>query len=90
MVFNLAVIVIMAILISTFAISNSGPVTVSLVFYQVKDVSLAIVILVSVLSGIIFAGILGLYQKVKDGIRIYRLESELKQRTEQDTPQINN
>jgi uncharacterized integral membrane protein len=76
--FNLAVILISSIVITAFAVANSGTVIVNLIFWQSQQMSLSIVILVSVLIGFSFAGILALYQKVKDSLKIYSLQSKLR------------
>ena len=61
-----------------FAVANSTPVCVNLVFWQVQQVSLAIVILVSVLLGVIFTGTLVFYQRFKDNIKIHTLENKIR------------
>ena len=76
--FNLTVILISSIVITAFAVANSGTVVVNLVFWQSQQMSLSIVILVSVLIGFSFAGILALYQKIKDSLKIYNLEARLR------------
>ena len=76
--FNLSVILVSSIVITAFAVANSAPVIVNLIFWQSQQMSLSIVILVSVLIGFSFAGILALYQKIKDSLRIYNLEARLR------------
>ena len=76
--FNLAVILISSIVITAFAVANSGTVVVNLIFWQSQQMSLSIVILVSVLTGFSFAGILALYQKIRDSLKIHNLESRLR------------
>ena len=76
--FNLIVILISSIVITAFAVANSGTVIVNLIFWQSQQMSLSIVILVSVLIGFSFAGILALYQKIKDSLKIYNLEAKLR------------
>lgn len=90
--FNLIVIIIFSIIIAAFAISNSTIVSVNFIFWQTQQASLAIVILVSTLIGVIFAGILGLYQKAKDTLKIYDLERKLREsrRSEEFPPKSNN
>ena len=85
--FNLAVILISSIVITAFAVANSGTVIVNLIFWQSQQMSLSIVILVSVLIGFSFAGILALYQKIKDSLRIYNLESRLRKSSDQLPPE---
>ncbi|MEK7377202.1 MAG: LapA family protein [Candidatus Margulisiibacteriota bacterium] len=76
--FNLSVILILSIIITAFAVANSAPVIVNLIFWQSQQMSLSIVILVSVLIGFSFAGILALYQKIKDSLKIRNLESRIR------------
>ena len=76
--FNLSVILISSIVITAFAVANSAPVIVNLIFWQSQQMSLSIVILVSVLIGFSFAGILALYQKIKDTLKIHNLESRIR------------
>jgi uncharacterized integral membrane protein len=79
MIFNTFIILLLSIIVAIFAVSNSAAVSVNLVFWQANQVSLAIVILVSALIGIIFVGLIYLYQKIKDGLHIFRLESKIKE-----------
>lgn len=85
--FNLTVILISSIVITAFAVANSGTVIVNLIFWQSQQMSLSIVILVSVLIGFAFAGILALYQKIRDSLKIYNLESRLRKSQDQLPPE---
>ena len=79
MFFNLFVILALAIIVAMFTISNAVPVTVGLIFWKSQQVSLAVVILVSVMIGVIFTAAIALYQKIKDGIKIYQLEKRIRE-----------
>ena len=78
MIFNLIVILTLSVLVTMFAVSNSSAVSVNLILWQTQQVSLAIVILVSVLIGVIFTGAIALYTKISDSWKIYGLESKLR------------
>ena len=51
---------LIAILIAAFASINSTPVSINLFFWQAPEVSLALVMLISVLVGVILSAVLGL------------------------------
>ena len=85
MVFNLFVILLLAVIVTIFAVSNSAVVAVNLIFWQAPQVSLAIVILVSALLGVIFAGSIGAYEKTKDHWKIFRLEAKIKELQERSS-----
>ena len=51
---------LIAILIAAFASINSTPVSINLFFWQAPEVSLALIVLISVLVGVILAAVLGL------------------------------
>ena len=79
MIFNLVVLLSLAIIVTVFAVSNSGAVTVNLILWQAQQVSLAVVIMVSVLAGVIFTAAIALYQKFSDAWKIYQLEGRVKE-----------
>lgn len=79
MIFNLIVVLTLSILVTMFAVSNSAAVSVNLILWQTQQVSLAIVILVSVLIGVMFTGVIALYTKISDSMKIFRLESKLRE-----------
>lgn len=79
MIFNLVVLIVALSAVALFAVTNASAVSVSLIFWQLKDVSLAIVILSSVAVGIVLTGILAIYQKISDRIKIRSLESKVKE-----------
>ena len=70
--------------VTAFAVANSTPVSVNLIFWQSRQMSLSIVILVSVLTGFSFAGLLALYQKVKDLLKMADLEAKLRRAQQQN------
>ncbi|MBN2058145.1 MAG: LapA family protein [Candidatus Saganbacteria bacterium] len=68
--------ILIAILIATFASLNSTSVSVNLLFWKAPEISLALVVLFSVLGGVIIAGLFGLPQYLKTKKRIKELESQ--------------
>lgn len=68
---------IFAIFITAFVLQNAGVITVSFVFMQVQT-SLAIVIIVSILVGVICTGIIAVLEQARSGKRIGELEKKLK------------
>ena len=87
--FNIFVILSVSVAVTAFAVANSTPVSVNLIFWQSREMSLSIVILVSVLAGFSFAGLLALYQKIRDLLKIADLETKLrraKQENQGDEP----
>ena len=79
MIMNLTVLLVLAIAVALFAVANSSAVIINLILWQSQQVSLAIVILVSVLSGFIAAGVIAVLQKIRDGLKIKQLESKIKE-----------
>ncbi len=79
MIFNLVVLLAALAVVALFAVTNASAVSVNLIFWQVKDASLAIVLLSSVGVGVLLAGIAALYQKINDRIKIRSLESKVKE-----------
>ncbi|MFA5103830.1 MAG: LapA family protein [Candidatus Margulisiibacteriota bacterium] len=79
MIFNLVILLVALSAVASFVAINASSVSVSLIFWQFKDVSLAIVVLSAVAVGIILAGIVAVYQKINDHIKIRSLESKVKE-----------
>lgn len=79
MIFNLLVILALSVIVTFFAVANSATVSVNLIFWQTQQVSLAIVILVSTLFGVVFTGMIAFYQAVRDRWKIYQLEARLRE-----------
>jgi len=79
MIMNLTVLLVLAVMVALFAVANSSAVVINLILWQSQQVSLAIVILVSVLSGFIAAGVIAVLQKIRDGLKIKQLESKIKE-----------
>ena len=74
---NLVSAIILAIILTWFALANSQMVTVSVLIWSV-NVSLSLVILISLLIGVILTGILSAGEQSKMFIKIKQLESEIK------------
>jgi len=69
--------IILAILLTWFALANSQIVTVSILIWSIQ-VSLSLVMLLSMLIGVIFTGILSAGEQSKMYAKIKNLEKELK------------
>lgn len=82
---NLISVIIIAILIAGFASLNSAAVSVNLFFWQAPAVSLAMVVLFSVLIGVIMAALFGTPQYLKTMRKIKELEVKIKG-IEKETP----
>ena len=74
---NLVLSIILAIFFTWFALANSTVVTVSILVWKLQ-VSLSLVILVSILIGVIFTGILSAGEQSKMYGKIKNLEKEVK------------
>jgi uncharacterized integral membrane protein len=71
------IVLIISIFISIFAIQNGGKVTIDL-FFARYSVSQALVILISVGSGALIAGILGAFKRLKKSKEIRDLTKKVK------------
>ena len=69
--------IVLAIIFTWFALANSMPVDVSILIWKIH-VSLSLVILVSILIGVIFTGILSAGEQSKMYGKIKNLEKEVK------------
>ena len=69
--------IVLAIMFTWFALANSMPVDVSILIWKIH-VSLSLVILVSILIGVIFTGIMSAGEQSKMYAKIKNLEKELK------------
>ncbi|MBU0687594.1 MAG: LapA family protein [Candidatus Margulisbacteria bacterium] len=76
---NLITALVLAILITAFALLNSEPVSISFFFKEFTGVPLSLVILVSVLFGVILAGALALIDRTKLKGQINDLMGKAKQ-----------
>jgi uncharacterized integral membrane protein len=74
---NLVSVIILAIILTWFALANSQIVTVSILIWSIQ-VSLSLVILISILIGVILTGILSAGEQSKMYAKIKNLEKELK------------
>lgn len=81
---GLILAIIIAIVIAAFASLNSAPVSVNLFFWQAPAISLALVVLFSVLVGVIIAALFGTPQYLKTQQRIRELEDKLKAQKPED------
>ena len=74
---NLVSVIILAIILTWFALANSQIVTVSMLIWSIQ-VSLSLVMLLSMLIGVIVTGILSAGEQSKMYAKIKNLEKELK------------
>jgi len=74
---GLILALLIAIVIAGFASLNSAPVSVNLLFWKAPEISLALVVLFSVLLGVIMAALFGASQYLKTSQRIRQLEHKL-------------
>ncbi|MBU0573999.1 MAG: LapA family protein [Candidatus Margulisbacteria bacterium] len=66
-----------AVIIAGFASLNSAPVSVSFLLWRAPEVSLALVIIISVFLGVIMAILFAIPQSVKQLTRISQLQAKL-------------
>jgi uncharacterized integral membrane protein len=85
MIFYLVVVLAVSIAAAVFAVSNASPVSVNLIFWQLQDVSLALVILVSAAVGIAVSSAIAVYVKINDAMKIRSLESRVRELDRQAT-----
>jgi len=71
-----------ALIVAIFAIQNAQPVTVDFMFNEFQ-VSLALVILVSVFAGAIILGFLGIFRQIRTGLKTREMASKIKKLEEQ-------
>ena len=69
--------IVLAIILTWFALANSQMVTVSMLIWSIQ-VSLSLVMLLSILIGVIFTGILSAGEQSKMYAKIKNLEKEFK------------
>lgn len=67
---TIVLLLVLIMLVTVFSVQNAFPVAVSFFFWKF-EASLAIVIFLSALSGILFAAILGLSGKLKKKIKTH-------------------
>lgn len=74
---NLVLSVILAILFTWFALANSQNATLSLFVWQL-NISLSLVILISILIGVIFTGLISAAEQARMLMKIKELEGKIK------------
>lgn len=77
MFYKMLFLLILAILAAVFAMANPGPVAVNLVFWKIQNISLALVILVSVLLGVLMIGVFSIFEQIKSFFTIRRLQQKI-------------
>ena len=73
---------IFALVVAIFALLNAQPVTVDFMFDEFQ-ISLALVILVSAFAGAVILGFLGIFRKVKEGLKSREMNAKMKNMEEQ-------
>ncbi|MEE8637869.1 MAG: LapA family protein [Candidatus Margulisiibacteriota bacterium] len=76
---GLILALLIAITIAGFASLNSAPVSVNLFLWKAPEISLALVVLFSVLIGVLVAALFGAPKYLKTTQRIKELESKIKE-----------
>ena len=71
--------ILIAIIIAAFATLNNAPVSVNLFLWQAPKISLALVVLISVLVGVVIAALFGSPQYIKTAQQIKELEKKTKE-----------
>ena len=70
---------IFAILIVIFAIQNTATTTISFLFYSISGISVALVLLISVLIGVICTGFVAVVEQKRLLKKIAELEKKIKE-----------
>ena len=73
---------------AVFALQNMDPVVIRFIGWRAEGMPLALVILLSVLGGLIFASCVGLLRRWKLRSRIRQLEAQLEAHGRSDTPNL--
>lgn len=68
---------LLAIFVTTFALVNAQITSVNLIFWQIPEISLALIILISVLIGVIFTGIVSVIEQSRLQKKIKELEKKI-------------
>ncbi|HVQ78102.1 MAG TPA: LapA family protein [Candidatus Binatia bacterium] len=77
----IAVYVVMAVIgaaMAVFALQNLDPVVIRFVTWRIQEVPLAVVILISIVTGLTFASLVGFVQHFKLRRRIRQLEAQIR------------
>lgn len=83
---GLVLALLIAIIIATFASLNSVPVSVNLFFWKAPEISLALVVLFSVLLGVIMAALFGTPRYLKTIQKTRELERKIRELERQSAP----
>ncbi len=78
MQFNLIISMVFAVIIALFAVANSEPVSINLIF-RTYELSQAVVILVSAVVGALMVFVLNLLSKAKQAMKAKNLKKEIKE-----------
>lgn len=77
--FYLSVAIVFALVVTIFAIQNTEKISISFLFWEIKEISKVIVILASTVSGMLVMLFLGFMWSYKKTRHIWLLETELKE-----------
>lgn len=75
---NLIISMVFAVIIALFAVANSEPVSINLIF-KTYELSQAVVILVSAVVGALMVFVLNLVSKAKQAMKAKNLKKEIKE-----------
>lgn len=74
MFFYLILILVFAIVVAGFGISNTQLVVINFMQWKTQEISLALVILISALAGVIFAGLIGVMEQIRMRWMLYKVQ----------------
>ena len=74
MFFYLVLILLFAIIVAGFGISNTQAVVIQFMNLKSGEISLALIILLSALTGVIFAGIIGVLEQMRLRWKLYKVQ----------------
>lgn len=81
----LVLALIFAVFVAFFAVQNTTPVAISLLFWKFDDISLVLVILCSAAIGALCIFLLGMVKQIGQSLKIRELENENKRLTVENT-----
>ena len=74
MFFYLILILVFAIVVAGFGISNTTLVVIHFMNWKSDETSIALVILISVLAGVVFAGLIGIAEQIRIRWKLYQAQ----------------
>jgi len=80
-------ILLFALAVSVFAVQNSAPVDIQLLFWSFADISLVVIILGTFITGVLFTIVLNIAKNFKQMLHIKDLENKNRQLVEENQRQ---